>query len=173
MNELCNFMAHLMLLPMKYLKMTAFLLVVGGIYFFYLFIPNRIIISGNDYFPKAANDPDKGILQIQYWDKWMPYKKIEGHSFVFENCKLDVQEAFISSAKSNISRDDTNAPLIISALDAGNDSTYVRYECSIDNRSFSPIVRWHNYASSKKMEEQILKIMKAAKIYYSKPAINK
>ena len=173
MNELCNFIAPLMLLSMNYLKIIAIFLVVGGIYFFYLFIPNRIMISGNDYFPKDANDPNKGITQIQYWDKWMPYQKIEGHSFVFENGKLDVQEAFISSAKSNFSMDNTNAPLIISALDAGNDSTYVRYECSIDNRSFSPILRWQNYASSKKMEVQILKIMKAAKDYYSNPAMNK
>ncbi len=173
MYELCKFMAPLMLLSMKYLKIIAFCLVVGGIYFFYLFIPNRIMISGNDYFPKAANDPIKGIIQIQYWDKWMPYKKIEDHSFVFENSKLDVQESFISSAKSIFSMDNTNAPLIISALDAGNDSTYVRYECSIDNRTFSPMARWQNYTSSKKMEVQILKIMKAAKDYYSNPPMNK
>ena len=153
---------------MKYLKIIGFLLVVGGIYFFYLFIPNRIILSGNHNFPKAANDPSKGILQIQYWDKWMPYKKIEGHSFIFENSKLDVQEAFLSSAKSNFSIGDMNALLIISSLDADNDSAFVRYECVIENRTLSPIKRWQNYTSSKKMEQQILKIMNAAKVYYSK-----
>jgi hypothetical protein len=154
---------------MKYLKIIGFLLAVVGIYFFYLFIPNRIILSGNENFPKAANDPSKGILQIQYWDKWIPYKKIEGHSFIFENSRLDVQEAFLSSAKSNISIDDVNALLIISALDAGNDSAFVRYECIIDNKTLSPLKRWQHYSSSKKMEQQILKIMRAAKDYYSKP----
>lgn len=173
MYELCKFMPQLTAKPMKYLKILGFLLAISGIYFFYLFIPNKIIIAGNDNFPKAANDPNKGILQIQYWDKWMPYKKIEGHSFVFENCKLQVNEAFISSAKSDFSIDDFNALFIISALDAGNDSTFVRYECIIDNKTISPLKRWQHYTSSKKLEKQILKIMNAAKVYYSKTPASK
>ena len=158
---------------MKYLKIIAFALAIGGFYYFYQFIPNKIVISGNDHFSIAAIDPSKGILQIQYWDKWMPYKKIEGHSFLFENSRLDVQESFLSAAKSNFSMDGINALLIISALEAGNDSCFVRYECVIDNKNYSPLKRWHYYHTSKKIESQILKIMKAAKVYYSKPPVTK
>ena len=154
---------------MKYLKMSLTIIVVLAIYFIYLFIPNRIILSGNDNFGKSANDAKLGILQIQYWDKWMPYKTIDtlNRRFYFENSRMDVQNAFISSAKSKFIVDDVDAILTFSAIDAGNDKTYVRYECIIENRGFSPMTRIHNYQASKKMEKELAVIIQAAKKHYT------
>ena len=154
---------------MKYLKMSLTIIVVLAIYFIYLFIPNRIILSGNDNFGKSANDAKLGILQIQYWDKWMPYKTIDtlNRRFYFENSRMDVQNAFISSAKSKFIVDDVEAILTFSAIDAGNDKTYVRYECIIENRGFSPMTRIHNYQASKKMEKELALIIQAAKKHYT------
>lgn len=154
---------------MKYLKMSLTIIVVLTIYFIYLFIPNRIILSGNDNFGKSANDAKLGILQIQYWDKWMPYKTIDtlNRRFYFENSRMDVQNAFISSAKSKFIVDDVEAILTFSAIDAGNDKTYVRYECIIENRGFSPMTRIHNYQASKKMEKELALIIQAAKKHYT------
>ena len=154
---------------MKYLKMSLTIIVVLAIYFIYLFIPNRIILSGNDNYGKSANDAKLGILQIQYWDKWMPYKTIEtlNRRFYFENSRMDVQNAFISSAKSKFIVDDVDAILTFSAIDAGNDKTYVRYECIIENRGFSPMTRIHNYQASKKMEKELALIIQAAKKHYT------
>jgi hypothetical protein len=154
---------------MKYLKMSLTIIVVLAIYFIYLFIPNRIILSGNDNFGKSANDAKLGILQIQYWDKWMPYKTIDtlNRRFYFENSRMDVQNAFISSAKSKFIVDDVEAILTFSAIDAGNDKTYVRYECIIENRGFSPMTRIHNYQASKKMEKELAVIIQAAKKHYT------
>ncbi len=154
---------------MKYLKMSLTIIVVLAIYFIYLFIPNRIILSGNDNYGKSANDAKLGILQIQYWDKWMPYKTIDtlNRRFYFENSRMDVQNAFISSAKSKFIVDDVEAILTFSAIDAGNDKTYVRYECIIENRGFSPMTRIHNYQASKKMEKELALIIQAAKKHYT------
>jgi hypothetical protein len=154
---------------MKYLKMSLTIIVVLAIYFIYLFIPNRIILSGNDNYGKSANDAKLGILQIQYWDKWMPYKTIDtlNRRFYFENSRMDVQNAFISSAKSKFIVDDVDAILTFSAIDAGNDKTYVRYECIIENRGFSPMTRIHNYQASKKMEKELALIIQAAKKHYT------
>jgi len=156
---------------MKYLKITASILAIAFIYFFYLFIPNRIVFAGSDYLPKLKDSSKKGILEIQYWDKWMPYKKIDGHSFVFEEGKMEVGDAFLSSAKCIYSIDDLYAPVIFTAVEAGNDSTLLRYECNIYNRYFSPIKRVHNYLIAKKIEQQLIPIMAAAKKYYSEPTV--
>lgn len=155
---------------MKYLKMGLVAIMVLGIYFIYLFIPNRIILSGNDNYGKSANDPNYGILQIQYWDKWMPYKTMDtlNRRFYFENSRMDVQNAFISSAKSKFIVNDVEGVLTFSAIDAGNEKTYVRYECVINNRIFSPLTRIHNYQASKKMEKELAVIMNAAKKHYAK-----
>jgi len=155
---------------MKYFKITLASIAVLAIYFIYLYIPNRIIISGNDNFGQSANDPHLGILQIQYWDKWIPYKSIDtlNRRFYFENSRMDVQNAFISNAKSKFVVDDVEAILTFSAIEAGNDKTFVRYECVINNRTFSPIARIHNYQSSKIMEKELAVIMQAAKKHYAK-----
>jgi len=155
---------------MKYLKISLASIVVIAIYFIYLYIPNRIIISGNDNFGKSANDPKFGILQIQYWDKWMPYKTIDtlNRRFNFEHGHMDVQNAFISNAKSKFIVDDVEAVLTFSAIEADNDKAYVRYECIINNRTFSPMTRIQNYLASKKMEKELLVIFQAAKKYYTK-----
>ena len=154
---------------MKYLKISLTIIVVLAIYFIYLFIPNRIILTGNDNFGKSANDPNLGILQIQYWNKWMPYKSIDtiNRRFYFQNSRMDVQNAFISSAKSTFIVDDVAAVLTFIAIDAGNNKTYVKYECIIENRGFSPMARIKNYQASKKMEKDLAVIIQAAKKHYT------
>ncbi len=156
---------------MKYLKISASILAIAFFYLIYLYIPNKIVIVGNDYIPKFVDTKKKDILEIQYWDKWMPYKKIDGHSFVFEEGKMEVGDAFLSSAKCIYSIDDVYAPVIFTSVDAGNDSTLIRFECNLYNRYFSPIKRVHNYLIAKKIEKQLIPIMAAAKKYYSVPAI--
>lgn len=152
---------------MKYVKILVACILVIAFGFFYLYIPGKIVISGNDYFSGQAMNPQNGMTQIQYWDKWMPYKKIDGHSFIFNNSTLEVKEAFVSAAKSTLYMDGVNAPLTISALEAGKDSTYVRFECVINNYHISPLKRLHYYKTSKKMEAQIKIILQSAKQYYA------
>ena len=154
---------------MKYLKISLTIIVVLAIYFIYLFIPNRIILTGNDNFGKSANDPNLGILQIQYWNKWMPYKSIDSinSGFYFQNSRMVVQNTFISYAKSTFIVDDVAAVLTFIAIDAVNNKTYVKYECIIENRGFSPMARIKNYQASKKMEKDLAVIIQAAKKHYT------
>jgi hypothetical protein len=156
---------------MKYLKITASILSIAFIYLFYLYIPNRIVFAGTDYLPKSKDSTKRGILEIQYWDKWMPYKKVDGHSFIFEEGKMEVGDAFLSSAKCKYSIDDVYVPVIFTAVDAGSDSILFTYECNMYNRFFSPIKRMQNYLIAKKIEHQLIPIMAAAKKYYSEPAL--
>jgi hypothetical protein len=158
---------------MKLSKIIGILLGIIAIvafYFIYLFIPNRIVVAGNDYIPKFTDSNKKDFLEIQYWDKWMPYKKIEGHSFVFENGKLEVGDAFISSAKCIYSIDEVYAPVIFTSVEADSNRNMIRYECNLYNRYVSPITRVKNYLIAKKIQQQLIPIMAAAKTYYSKPA---
>ena len=156
---------------MKYVKIAATILAIAFFYFTYLYIPNKIVFAGNDYIPKFSDSSKKDFLEIQYWDKWMPYKKIEGHSFIFENGKMEVGDAFLSTAKCIYSIDEVYVPVIFSSVDAGNDSSLIRYECNLYNRYFSPITRIQNYLIAKKVQQQLIPIMNAAKKYYSEPVI--
>jgi hypothetical protein len=156
---------------MKYFKIIASILAIAVFYFIYLFIPNKIVLSGNDYIPKSADELTRGIMEIQYWDRWMPYKKIEGHTFLFEKGKMEVQEAFISSAKSKYSLEDITAPITLSAVDAGKDSSFLRYECIIDNHNISPVKRVHYYLMSKEIQKELDPILLAAKKYYTQPTV--
>ena len=156
---------------MKYLKIIASILAIALFYFIYLFIPNKIVLTGNNYIPKSADELTKGIMEIQYWDRWMPYKKIESHTFIFEQGQMEVQEAFISSAKSKFTLEDIIAPITLSAVDAGKDSSFLRYECLIDNHNISPVKRIHTYLMSKKIQAQLDPILLAAKKYYSNPVV--
>ena len=154
---------------MKYLKIILAIILIATFYFVYLFIPNTIIIAENDNYGKSANDPKFGILQIQYWDKWIPFKKIDtlNSRFYFENSYMDVKDAFISSAKSIFVVDEVEGILTISAIEDGNNKTYVRYECVISNRTISPIKRIHNFITAKKMKKELTVVIQAAKKYYS------
>ena len=153
---------------MKYLKMGLLAILVLGIYFIYLFIPNRIILSGNDNYGKSANDPNFGILQIQYWDKWMPHQSIQDNTFIFKQGKLEVHESFLSAIKCFYTLNEMSGPVTYSAIDAGGDSTLMRYEAKIDNRILSPLKRIQNYADSKKMKLQLDATLVAAANFYSK-----
>jgi hypothetical protein len=155
---------------MKYLKITASILAFAFVYFTYLYIPNKIILAGNDYIPNKIDSNKKNFLEIQYWDQWMPYKKIEGHSFIFDNGKMEVGDAFLSSAKCIYTIDDVYVPVIFTSVDAGNDSSLIRYECNLYNRYFSPVTRIQNYFIAKKIQQQLIPIMTAAKKYYSSRA---
>ena len=99
----------------------------------------------------------------------MPYKSIDtiNRRFYFQNSRMVVQNTFISSAKSTFIVDDVAAVLTFIAIDAGNNKTYVKYECIIENRGFSPMARLKNYQASKKMEKELAVIIQAAKKHYT------
>jgi hypothetical protein len=61
-----------------------------------------------------------------------------------------------------------SGPVTYSAIDAGGDSTMLRYEANINNKIISPIGRINNYFDSKKMKVQLDSTLIAATIFYSK-----
>jgi hypothetical protein len=66
-----------------------------------------------------------------------------------------------------------SGPVTYSAIDAGGDSTMIRYEAIINNKFISPIRRINNYVDSKKMKMQLDITLDAAKNFYSKKENNK
>jgi hypothetical protein len=156
---------------MKYLTNGIIIIVFAAIYFVYLYIPSRIVLQGIDNYPKSAYG-EKGIVQPEYWDKWMPYKQKNDKAsiFTFENCELRVDKGgMIDNAKSILAINDIETKLTISAFyDSEKASTAVRYDCKIDNSTMNPIKRIQNYYAAKKLDKQIKEIMQAAKVYYSK-----
>ncbi len=152
---------------MKYFKEIIAVIVIIAFLFIYLFIPNTITISENAIATQTGTGVVRSFIQIQYWDRWMPKKGIEGHSFLWEDGKLTINASFIASVKATFEKEGFDAPVTFSAIDAGKDSTLIRYEAIIDNRHISPVTRINNYLESRKLKTQLAKILKAATSYYS------
>jgi len=152
---------------MKYFKEMLAILVIIAFLFIYLFIPNTITISENTTATQTGTGVVRSFMQIQYWDRWMPRKGIEGHTFIWEDGKLTINASFIASVKANFQKEGFEAPVTFSAIDAGKDSTLISYEAVINNRHLSPVTRINNYLESQKLKTQLGKILKAAASYYS------
>jgi hypothetical protein len=151
---------------MKYLKIILAIVLSAAFLFIYLFIPNDIIVSDNVYVQQAGSSVTRGFVQIQYWDKWMPHQSIKGHSFIWEDGELEINAAFIASVKSRFIKEDFEAGVIFSAVDAGKDSSLVRFEAEVDNRHLSPVTRIHNYIEAQKLKAQLYKVIHVAASYY-------
>lgn len=152
---------------MKYLKIILAIVLSAAFLFIYLFIPNNIIVSDNVYVTQAGSSVTRSFVQIQYWDKWMPHKSIEGHSFIWEDGALEIHTSFIASVKANFTKEGFESAIIFSAVDAGKDSSLVRFEAEVDNRHLSPITRLHNYVEAQKLKKQLNIVIKTAAAYYS------
>lgn len=152
---------------MKHLKLIIALLLSAAFVFIYLFIPNRIDIKDQVLVRQAGSAVTRGFIQIQYWDKWMPHKGIEGHSFILEKGKLELASAFIASAKAIYTLDNFSAGITFSAVNAGKDSSLIIFEEMVDNRHISPITRIHNYIEAQQLKHILKKIILAAGQYYS------
>ncbi len=135
--------------------------------FIYLYIPNKIVVSNNLFVFQAGTSVTRGLTQIEYWDKWVPYKSIEGHSFILEEGKLEVVESFIASAKTNYIIGDQIIPVFFSAVDAGKDSSLIRFEAMIDNRHLSPFTRISNFLVAKKIDKKLNFLLQKAGSYYN------
>ena len=151
---------------MKYLKIILAIVLSAAFLFIYLYIPNNIIVSNNVYVYQAGSSVTRGFVQIQYWDKWMPRKSIQGHSFIWEDGELEINAAFIASVKSKFTKPEFEAGVTFSAVDAGKDSSLVRFEAEVDNRHLSPVTRIHNYLEAQKLKIQLNKVIDAAASYY-------
>ena len=152
---------------MKYLKIILAIVLSAAFLFIYLFIPNNIIVSDNVYVTQVGSSVTRSFVQIQFWDKWMPHKAIEGHSFIWEKGALEINASFIASVKARFTKEDFEAGVIFSAVDAGKDSSLVRFEAEVDNRHLSPITRIHNYIEAQQLKTQLLTVIKTAAAYYS------
>lgn len=152
---------------MKYLKIILALVLSAAFLFIYLFIPNNIIVSDHVYVTQAGSSVTRSFVQIQYWDKWMPHKAIEGHSFILEDGTIEINASFIASVKSRFTKENFEAGIIFSAVDAGKDSSLVRFEAEVDNRHLSPLTRIHNYIEAQKLKVQLNTIIRTASAYYS------
>lgn len=153
-------------LTMKHFKIIISLLLSASFIFIYLFIPNKIIINDNILVKQAGSAVTRGFVQIQYWDKWMPHKSIEGHSFILEKGSLSINASFIASAKAVYTNDDFEAAVTFSAIDGGKDTALIRYEAEIDNRHVSPFTRVQKYIAAQSLKSTLKNIIQAAGAYY-------
>ena len=147
---------------MKQFKTIAAVIAVVLFFIIYLFIPNKIVVTKDLIVPQSSAGVTRGLMNIQYWDKWMPYKSIEGHSFLLEGGSLEVLESFLSSAKTIFKIEEFSTPVTFSAVASGKDSSLIRYEAVIDNRHVSPIQRIQDYWVSKKVKAQMNIVIEAA-----------
>lgn len=151
---------------MKHLKLILVVLIAAGFLFIYLYIPNKIIVNDNIIVTQSGSAVTRGFVQIQFWDKWMPNKGIEGHSFILDKGRLTINASFIASVKALYNKEDFEAAVTFSAVDGGKDSSLIRYEAEIDNRHVSPITRVQNYIAAQTLKSSLKKIIQAAGVYY-------
>ena len=152
---------------MKYIKLFLIIALSLFVFLVYLVIPNKIVVSNNNFVHQPGNIVSNAFMSIQYWDKWMPHDSIDDHTFILRKGRLEVNESFLSAIKCFYTLNEMSGPVTYSAIDAG-DSTMLRYEASIDNKIISPMKRINNYFDSKKMKIQLDSTLIAATIFYSK-----
>ena len=153
---------------MKYIKLFLAVSATFFVILVYLVIPNKIVVSNASFVHQPGNLVTNAFMSIQYWDKWMPHKNIEDHTFILSQGKLEVHASFLSAIKCFYTLNEMSGPVTYSAIDAGGDSTMLRYEANINNKIISPIGRINNYFDSKKMKVQLDSTLIAATIFYSK-----
>ena len=153
---------------MKYIKLFLAVSTAFFVILVYLIIPNKIVVSNTSFVRQPGNLVTNAFMSIQYWDKWMPHDSINDHTFILKQGKLEVHESFLSAIKCMYSLNEMSGPVTYSAIDAGGDSTMLRYEANINNKIISPIRRIHNYFDSKKMKIQLDSTLMAATIFYAK-----
>lgn len=153
---------------MKYIKKILIVTIAFFVILVYLIIPNKIVVSNTRFVHQPGNLVSNAFTSIQYWDKWMPRKSIEDHTFILEQGKLEVHESFLSAVKCLYTINAISVPVTYSAIDAGGDSTMIRYEGNLNNKFVSPMIRINNYLDSKKMKVQLDITLEAAKNFYSK-----
>lgn len=158
---------------MKYIKIFLAVSITFFVILVYLVIPNKIVVSNNKFVQQPGNLVPNAFMSIQYWDKWMPHDSIDDHTFILKQGKLEVNESFLSAVKCFYTINEMSGPVTYSAIDAGGDSTMLRYEASINNKFISPLQRINNYLDSKKMKAQLDITLEAAKNFYSKSENNK
>jgi len=158
---------------MKYIKLFLIIAISLFVFLVYLVIPNKIVVSNNNFVHQPGNIVSNAFMSIQYWDKWMPHDSIDDHTFILKQGKLEVNESFLSAVKCFYTINEMSGPVTYSAIDAGGDSTMLRYEATINNKFISPLQRINNYLDSKKMKGQLDITLEAAKNFYSKKENNK
>jgi len=158
---------------MKFIKLFLIITITLFVILVYLVIPNKIAVSKTSYVHQPGNLVTNSFMSIQYWDKWMPHDSINDHTFILKQGKLEVHESFLSAIKCLYTINEMSGPVTYSAIDAGGDSTMIRYEAIINNKFISPIRRINNYVDSKKMKIQLDITLDAAKNFYSKKENNK
>jgi hypothetical protein len=158
---------------MKFIKLFLIITITLFVILVYLVIPNKIAVSKTSYVHQPGNLVTNSFMSIQNWDKWMPHDSINDHTFILKQGKLEVHESFLSAIKCLYTINEMSGPVTYSAIDAGGDSTMIRYEAIINNKFISPIRRINNYVDSKKMKMQLDITLDAAKNFYSKKENNK
>jgi len=158
---------------MKYIKLFLIITITFFVIVVYLFIPNKIVVSNANFVHQPGSIVSNAFMSIQYWDKWMPHDSIDDHTFILKQGKLEVNESFLSAVKCLYTINEMSGPVTYSAIDAGGDSTMLRYEANINNKFISPLQRINNYLDSKKMKLQLDITLEAAKNFYSKKENNK
>ena len=157
---------------MKYIKIFLALSITFFVILVYLVIPNKIVVSNNKFVQQPGSLVPNAFMSIQYWDKWMPHDSIDDHTFILRKGRLEVNESFLSAIKCFYTLNEMSGPVTYSAIDAGGDSTMLRYEVTINNKFISPLQRINNYLDSKKMKVQLDITLEAAKKFYSKKENN-
>jgi hypothetical protein len=158
---------------MKYIKLFVIITISLFVIIVYLVIPNKIVVSSSHFVHQPGSMVTNAFMSIQYWDKWMPHDSIDDHTFILKQGKLEVNESFLSAVKCLYTINEMSGPVTYSAIDAGGDSTLIRYEAKINNKFISPLQRINNYVDSKKMKAQLDITLEAAKNFYSKKENNK
>ena len=153
---------------MKYIKLSLIACFTFFVILVYLVIPNKIVVTNTSFVHQPGNLVTNAFMSIQYWDKWMPHDSINDHTFILKQGKLEVHESFLSAVKCLYTLNEMSGPVTYSAIDAGGDSTMIRYEANINNKFISPMKRIHNYLDSKKMSVQLDSTLAAAAVFYSK-----
>ena len=122
----------------------------------YVFIPNQIVIKGQQIVNQPTASVNRGMMQTKKWAAWMP-KDIE----------INVIGSLVATIQAELTVDQLKVPVLFSIMDGKDKNTIISFETTMDHNQWSPIARVQYYIFSKKIQFKLDRILKAAGAYYN------
>lgn len=133
---------------------TAIIVLSLGI--IYIWIPNLIIIKGNQIVYQPVTSVNRGIMQTDKWQEWLP-----------EDIVLKVKGSLVATIQTALNQDGIQVPIVFSVMAREKQTALISFETTMDNKQWSPIARIQYYIFAKKIENKLKRVLSAAGNYYN------
>lgn len=141
---------------MRKMMLYSMAIIVLSLGIIYIWIPNLIIIKGNQIVYQPVTSVNRGIMQTDKWQEWLP-----------EDIVLKVKGSLVATIQTALNQDGIQVPIVFSVMAREKQTALISFETTMDNKQWSPIARIQYYIFAKKIENKLKRVLSAAGNYYN------